>query len=90
LSKYLYVSEPQFGLKTDAWYTATELSAAAKVPRSHIVERVRHASEINSQCNLIRREQLKSVRKNGNNKMATFALETNADYLSQNWLRKAL
>ncbi len=90
MNKFLYVSKPAFGLKTDVWYTAAELSLAVKVPKSHIVERVRHASQINSQCNLIRLEQLKPVRKNGNNKMATYALETSSDYLSQNWLRRAL
>jgi len=90
LKKFLYVSAPAFGLKKDQWYSADDLSLAVKVPRAHIVERIRHASHINSECNLVRLEQLKPVRKNGNNKMATFSLETSADYLSQNWLRRSL
>lgn len=90
MKQFLYVSAPAFGLKKDHWYSADDLSTAVKVPRSHIVERIRHASQINTGCNLVRIEQLKPVRKNGNNKMATYALETNADYLSQNWLRRSL
>jgi hypothetical protein len=88
--KYCYVSDDQFGLKKGQWYTAKELSEACGLGERLIIDRVYSASYISGNCNIVRDEQL-AVRSRNKKRMFTgYALERYSDFLSSQWLRRAI
>ena len=88
--KYCYVSPAKFGLKKGHWYSAKELSEACGLDKQLIIDRIYSASYISGACNIVRAAQLLNSRNTKRRAFSGYALERYADFLSSQWLRRAI